>query len=1011
MHDVNYLDEISKFIFTSKSARYDEKLGRRETWEETITRVENMHLNRYVFLSKEDKKEIKAAFDLVKQKRIVPSMRSLQFGGKAIEAKNPRMYNCLDKNTQFITNEGVKSFNDFEENQEITVLTHKGNWKKAIVKKYGEDYLNKITISKGKHEIDEILATSDHRWFLRDGSITQSLKEGDNLMACPEVFSQFVYNEADPLERLYWCYGYIFGDGTKVKNSKGEHKFSMVRLCDHASRFFSRFEEMGFKTSSPLSCDGDFIAYTGKYLKTAPDPKIDSPNLIRAFVKGYLDADGARNTNYTLEDLDNSKEGNAYISIQSSNQDHINFIRKCFPIAGVYIISETNYTGQKTNLGVRPYTISFRIAQSDISNSVYRVKKIETNYKHDEVWCLEVEDDNSFVLLNGTVTGNCCVRHIDSLRSFSELFFLLLCGCGVGIGLSKKYLSRLPDLVDESDKTGIVLTYAVEDTMEGWANSVEALLNCYFKNTPYTGRKIIFDYSKIRKKGSPLKTGGGKAPGHLGLKKAHKLIKELLDEAIENKHQFRLKSIDAYDILMHCADATLSGGVRRSATCTVFQKDDNDMLEAKISIKVDKVFAFNKDGNFDEGKVQIKGKKYEVIIEDWELEQLKKDHLINWWHIHPQRARSNNSVLLLRNNTTIEEFKKIIEHTKQFGEPGFVFADHEDTLFNPCFEISFIPVTPDGRCGVQFCNLTSMNGRAADTKEKFFENIRAYTIIGTLQAGYTNFPFLSQASTELTKEEALLGCSITGCMDNSDILLNSNIQKEGAQIAKEVNETWAKKIGINPAARITCIKPEGTTSLIFGTGSGIHPHHSKKYFRRVQCNKMDSVYKFFKKNNPSLCEPSVWSANHTDDVVTFLVEAPEKAIIKNDLSAIQHLEIIKSTQINWVLEGTTKYNKKSLNHNVSCTVITKPDEWPEVIKYVYENRKYFTAISFISSSGDKDFAQAPMEALSTQKDEEKWNELKANFKSVDYTLLQEDDDNTNLTGEVACGGGACENKV
>lgn len=611
---------------------------------------------------------------------------------------------------------------------------------------------------------------------------------------------------------------------------------------------------------------------------------------------------------------------------------------------------------------------------------------------------------------------NCSVRHIDSLRSFAEIFHLSLCGVGIGIGLSKYFLDRLPDLVDANDKNGIIVPYIIDDSIEGWADSVEALLDCYFKNTPYTGRKIAFDYSRIRKKGAQIKTGGGKAPGYKGLKNAHIKIKAFLDHIIENKYQTRLKTIDAYDILMHCMDAVLSGGIRRSASSTVFEKNDEDMINAKTYQPVERVYAFHHSdtqtkGGYEtkifEGRVLYKGQKIDITLQEWELEKLKNEKLINWWHVEPQRARSNNSVLLLRDKTTQQEFTEIIERTKQFGEPGFVFADHEHTLFNPCFEIGFIPVTESGVCGVQFCNLTSINGRLITNEQEFADAVKAETIIGTLQAGYTNFNYLSNASEELTKQEALLGCSITGMMDNPGVLLDKSLQKKMAELAIQVNKDWANKLGINPAARITCIKPEGTASLFLGTASGIHPHHAKpRYFRRIQCNKIDNVYKFFKKHNPHMCEESVWSANKTDDVVTFPIEVPEHVLEKQDLSALEHLKIIKDTQTNWVITGSQN-SKKPLAHNVSCTVIVKDEEWEDVIDFIFKNRKYFTAISLLPYGGDKIYAQAPMQKVYPE-DEELWDNITTNYKAVDYTKLAEKHDETHLQQEIACGGGNCE---
>ena len=1284
---INGLEEMANFTFTSKYAKYDEKKFRRETWDETVTRVEKMHLKKFAHLSEKDKAEIVKAFGFVRTKNASPSMRSMQFGGKAVEAHNGRIYNCLSKETEFITSNGVKSFSDFENGQKIKVLTHNGNWKNATVKNYGKNYLYPIKIKRCKNE-KIIWATKDHRWILKDGSFSSEIEEGMILRGSEDIFSIFNYENALPLEKLYWCYGYVFGDGTLIKS--GEKNYSMVRLCKKDQKFNSRFEEMGFSTSSPLSCDGDFMAYTGSYLKTEPNPEIDSPNLIKAFVAGYCDADATKYENSNR----NYNTSNKYSSIQATGEKYINFIRKCFPIAGIFLVSEEVLTGQITNFGTREFTIKFRIFNApnnkENSNTPFVVNEIGIP-KFEETWCLEVEDDQSFVFPFGLVTGNCGVRHIDSIRSFAESFYILLCGTGVGFGLTNYFLNRLPNLVTAADKTGTVITYVIQDTIEGWGDSVEALMNCYFKNTAYSGRKIVFDYSRIRHRGAPLKTGGGKAPGYKGLKNAHKKIKLLLDSIIEDKHQSRLKTINAYDILMHMADAVLSGGIRRSACSVIFDADDEEMMNAKTG---------------------------------------------NWLKENPQRARSNNSAIIIRGKTTIAEFKTLIKRTKEFGEPGFLYVVDPRQLLNPCFEISFIPVTEDGRCGFQFCvsgdtnlitkdgittikdssnkeveiwngvawskvvpvltqkdakifrvkfsdgsfldctrnhrflvkknyqtkfvemdteelllsirksnkikyyipranfqiedsigkiekkayeygyfkgdghiagkstghqyanvciydekdknlklgyrivssemtnaygtkyfeatfdnlnidlcvslkkelpkeifswnrqsilqfiagwadsdgcnaskgiriygdenslrkgqllltkigldsslnlmqskgkktnlgirknsvwylqitktneipsrrlncnnkeknkfkgkfqninsiiplnrkedvfcleekilhqcvfnnvltkqcNLTSINGTKVTCLQDFKDAAWAASLIGTLQASYTSFPYLGLTSEELTKKEGLLGVSITGMMDSPDIIFNKEYQRESAKVAVETNKIWAKKIGINPAARVTCIKPEGTNSIVLLSASGIHAHHARKYFRRIQVNKDCNVYKFFKMFNEHACEASVWSENKTDDIITFPIEVSEKARIKADLTAIEHLKLIKLTQENWVNAGTTEFNTKPLNHSVSCTVIVKPEEWDEVEKYLFDNQASFTAVSLLPATGDKDYQQAPMEAVITPEDEKKFNDLVVNWSKVDYKKLVEDDDATSVTTELACGGGKC----
>ena len=620
------------------------------------------------------------------------------------------------------------------------------------------------------------------------------------------------------------------------------------------------------------------------------------------------------------------------------------------------------------------------------------------------------------VLAHNPRIYNCAVRHIDSPRAFAEVFYLLLCGCGVGFGLSKHFINRLPDLVGPDDKNGTVVTYVVEDSIEGWADCIEALLNCYFRNTAYSGRKIVFDYSRIRPEGAIIKTGGGKAPGYRGLKKGLQKIKNILDYIIEEKRQNRLHPVNAYDILMHCADAVLSGGIRRSATSVIFDLDDDEMMNSKVAFKVTKYAHFSKN---DKGKYEgvvyvdgqyggIKKHKYDVTIDEWEYNILKESSTISWMHIEPQRARSNNSVLLLRDSVTEEEFVKINSLTRQWGEPGFVFADHKDQLYNPCFEIGFLPVTEDGVCGVQFCNLSSINGAKIKTPLDFIKATWAATLIGTLQSTYTDFKYLSNAAKSLTEGEALLGVSITGVMDNPDVILKPEIQEEGAKMAIETNKLWAAKLGINQAARITTLKPEGTSSLVLESASGIHPHHARRYFRRVQANKIDPVYKFFKKNNPHMCEESVWSANKTDDVISFPITVGDNAMVKADLTAIKHLDMIKSTQQHWVNNGKTEANVNPVTHNVSCTVIVDENEWDDVFKYLFKNRNFFGAVALLPKTGDKMYKQAPNEAVTTEEDEKKWADIVSNYKPVNYKTLEEDEDTTKLSDALACAGGKCE---
>jgi ribonucleoside-diphosphate reductase alpha chain len=370
----------------------------------------------------------------------------------------------------------------------------------------------------------------------------------------------------------------------------------------------------------------------------------------------------------------------------------------------------------------------------------------------------------------------------------------------------------------------------------------------------------------------------------------------------------------------------LSGGVRRSASLALFSPDDEEMAKAKTG---------------------------------------------NWFVDNPQRARSNNSALLLKNETTYEQFAALMESVKEFGEPGFIWSESKDMIFNPCVEIGMWPVDEDtGESGWQGCNLSTINCSSLADEEDFYERCRAAAIIGTLQAGFTNLDYLGDISKKIFDREALLGVSLTGIMEKPDLVLSDKVLKKGAEIAVKTNKEFADKIRINQAARVTCLKPEGTSSSMLGTSSGIHPHHAKRYIRHVQANVLEAPYGYFKSYNPQACEKSSWSANDTDEVIKFPIEVPDGSKLKNQLPAVDMLNVVKNTQVHWVNSGKNKNlcTQQYLSHNVSNTVTVKPDEWEEVTKFIYKNRQYYAGISLIPQSGDKDYPQAPFTTVYTSRE-------------------------------------------
>jgi len=509
---------------------------------------------------------------------------------------------------------------------------------------------------------------------------------------------------------------------------------------------------------------------------------------------------------------------------------------------------------------------------------------------------------------------NCTSSYADRPEFFGEYFYILLCGAGAGFSVQNHHVAKLPKI---QQRTKQAKGYIVEDSIEGWASALDVLMSSYFvgggKHPDYEGRRVFFDLSQIRPKGAKI-SGGFKAPGPEGLRRTLDKIEHMLQGLVmDAKEPIDMRPITVYDIAMHAADAVLSGGVRRSATICLFSPEDEEMMTAKTG---------------------------------------------NWFMDNPQRGRSNNSAVIVRDEATPEMFKSIMESVKSFGEPGFYFTTSKEHTTNPCVEIGMFPQY-NGKSGWQGCNLTEINGGMCTSEESFLQACRAAAILGTMQAGYTDFKFISDTSKKIFDREALLGVSITGWMNNPNILFDEKILKKGANIVKKVNKEVAAIIGINPAARTTCVKPSGNASVLLQTASGIHAEHSPMYIRNIQMNKESEITQAIAKSNPFMVEESVWSAGGTDVVVSFPIVPKKGSMFKDDLYGVKHLELVKKAQKYWVVAGTNEdlCADEGIHHNVSNTIIV--DDWDEVEKYVYKNRYSFSGISFLSPTGDKDYNQAP----------------------------------------------------
>lgn len=914
------LESLSKTIIWSKYAKYIPELNRRETWDEIIDRYETMLCRKYPSLTD----QIKDNAVFIRQKKVLPSMRALQFAGKAIEVNNARAYNCFSRDTKFITSKGVKSFEDFQNGESITVLTHKGNWKNAIVKNYGVQELTEIEFVKGR-STKKVKATKNHRWILKSGEETTSLKKGDIIYKAPDFISDFNWDSLSVVEKIAWCYGYVYGDGTKTKKN-GEYKGSLVRLCGDQVKYLDRFEEIGFESSSSMSLKGDVIVYTGKYLKTLPDINNCSFEELRGFIVGYLDADGFKVHGKTNKQV--------YKGIQSSNIESIEFIKNCFEIVSMYILSEVDLTNQETNYGVRPVTSRFAMNHviGTGPNNHWSVKNIET-LNSEEVWCLEVEDDHSFVLSGGIVTGNCCFLHIDSYHSFSETMFLLLGGTGVGYSVQKHHVDKLPEIHKPTKKR----KYVVQDSIIGWADAVKALMKSYFG----LGSLPDFDFSDIRPKGARLVTAGGKAPGPEPLKLCLFHIQAILDRKKDGE---KLTTLECHDILCHIANSVLAGGIRRSAMIALFSHDDEDMITCKYG---------------------------------------------NWWELNEQRGRANNSAVLLRGSTSKEEFDALWHRVELSGsgEPGIYWTNNLEWGTNPCCEIALRPF--------QFCNLCEINVDDIESQDDLNHRAGVAAFFGTLQAGLTDFHYLRPIWQKTTEKDALLGIGMTGIASGKILELNLEFAAEQARL---VNLAISHMIDINPAARVTCIKPSGTTSCVLGCSSGIHAWHNDYYLRTIRFGMNEAIAHYFMDNHQGLWEIDELRPQDTI-CVRFPIKAPKDSILRTE-TAIDTLERVKKFSIEWIKPGHINGDN---THNVSATISIKDGQWQDVGLWMWNNREFYNGLSVLPYWGGS-YTQAPFEDIT----EEEYNKRIALLKDLDLTKVIELDDNVEFGQTNACSGNNCE---
>ena len=555
---------------------------------------------------------------------------------------------------------------------------------------------------------------------------------------------------------------------------------------------------------------------------------------------------------------------------------------------------------------------------------------------------------------------NCAYLPVDSLYSFSETMFLLLGGSGVGYSVQKHHVDQLPAVKKQANYKQ--RNYLIEDSIMGWADAVKVLMKFYFEG----GYKPKFDFRAIRHKGARLVTAGGKAPGPEPLKIALAHIDAIMERKEDGE---QLTSLECHDIMCHIANSVLAGGIRRSAMIALFSHDDEEMITCKYG---------------------------------------------NWWELNEQRGRANNSAVLKRGEVGKEEFFNLWKRIEASGsgEPGIYWSNDLDWGTNPCCEIGLRPF--------QFCNLCEVNVSDVENQTDLNNRVAIAAFFGTLQAGFFDFHYLRPIWQKTTQKDALLGIGMTGIGSGEILKYDLEI---AANTAKTVNRDISSLIGTSEAARITCIKPSGTTSLVLGTASGIHAWHAPYYLRTMRFNKNEDIAAYLMINHPELCEDDVLRPQDTV-CVRIPVKAPEGSIFRTE-TAIDILERVKKFSTEWIKPG---HANGPNTHNVSATVsidnerkytsINMSDdkgsqitlskegwlnEWEAVGNWMWQNREVYNGLSVLPYFGGS-YKQAPFEDIT----EEEYNNRIAHLTSVDLTKVMELDDTVDFGQVAACVGGACE---
>ena len=930
------LQELQNYTFVSKYAKWSENKQRRETWSEAVDRVKNMMLIKYKDFP-EVHDDIEWAYGMMKRKKVLGSQRALQFGGDPILRRNLRIFNCISSNC-----DRLRFF------QECMYLLLCGCGTGFSVQKHHIDKLPKLLKEKSDKYKKFTIPDSIEGWSDAIGVLVSSYFKQN------ELFCE--YNGY----RITFDFSEIRTKGSKISSGgKAPGPEPLKNALNKIKNILDNAIVRGGKLK-PIEAY-DIIMHSSDAVLAGGVRRSATLCMF-----SYEDDEmmSAKTGNWFHENPQRGRSNNSVVLVrdQTSKDQFLEIIEKIKQFGEPGFI----LTDSKEGLYNPCQPGWAKICKLDEKSNNSIIQTFENLEVGDKIWSTE----GWTTVTNKVYTGE---KPVFRYRTTAGTFYGTenhLIPASDSQKIEIKYADHLQII------TGPVTTFNYKDLGEDFDQFVMDGLVLGDGGTHKASNNLIGlyigeddqDYFSDRINKLIVKHRPGINSKFYTVKTT--LLPEELPNTVDRKIPQRfICSSEQQKIAFLRGIFSANGSVcnnritLKSSSYSVIE--DVQLILSSIGIR--SYFTTNKSTKvkFENGEYECK-QSYDLNI------TVDRIHFIN--KIGFIQNYKNNKLQIVNSSKIKTEYSIISVDPIGTEKVYDIAVDNNSHTYwtqgcnvSNCVEIGLFGYNSKGESGWEACNLSTINGAKVKDEQEFYDCCAAAAIIGTLQAGFTDVGYLTNVSQEIIEREALLGVSMTGIMENPSICLDERIQKNGAETVKSVNRQISQKIAIKQAARTTCVKPEGSSSCVLGTSSGIHPHHAKRYIRRIQANKLENVYSYFKQSNPRACEESVWSNNITDDVISFCVEVPDGSKIKNQVDALSLLEAVKSTQINWVNSGKNKdlCVQPWLSHNVSNTISIKPEEWNTVAEFIYDNREYFCGISLLPITGDKDYPQAPFASVYT----------------------------------------------